>query len=374
MTIWEKSLTDRYLVAYFTADHDLSEQQIKNHLRALLPEYMVPAFCVPLAAMPLMPNGKIDRQALPAPSPRNESDSGHKAATEIESALALIWQDALGLESIGIQDDFFELGGHSLLLIQVAARIRDILAVEIPVTELFRSPTIQTLAAVILQSDFVSTEPLTRIVDRQNIPASFSQERLWFLNSWQRRDSYNMHWHCRLSGDLNPDLLRQSLDLLLARHESLRTGFVQRQGLLWQEIMPPQACPFEFTDTDEQGLETALHKLAGHRFNLDNAPLLHATLFRIGEREFVLSLSFHHIITDGLSMPIFIRELSACYEALAEGDTAVLPPLPLQFADFAAWQRRNLQGERSEKLLAYWRQELAGSSATGTDHEFPQAI
>ena len=262
VTIWAKSPVDQYLVAYYTAAQPVAEQQIRNHLRALLPDYMVPAYYVPLDTMPRTPNGKIDRQALPTPSPLNESDPGRKAETEIESALALIWQDVLGLDSVGIEDNFFELGGHSLLLTQIAARIRKLLDVEIPVTELFHSPTIQTLAAAISQGDFANMDPLTPVADRQNIPASFSQERLWFLNSWQHRDSYNIHWHYRLSGDLRPDLLRQSLDLMLARHASLRTGFVQLQGLLSQEIKPASACPFEFRDIDEQGLEDALHKLA----------------------------------------------------------------------------------------------------------------
>jgi amino acid adenylation domain-containing protein len=374
---------DRRLVAYVVGA--MEAEGLREHLRRSLPEYMVPAVFVMLEALPLTSNGKLDRKALPAPEYAADADRYVAPRTPTEEVLAGIWAEVLRLERVGVEESFFDLGGHSLVATRVVSRIREVFAIELPLRALFEGPTVATLAKAVEEMRRAELPVLPPVVpvDRDRpLPLSFAQERLWFLDRLEPGSTtYNILVARRLGGALDQAALERSLSEIVRRHEALRTVFAQADGSPVQVIAPfgGFALPVEdLSALGETDREAAVRRRAGEEaarpFDLAAGPLFRAALLRLGAEEHVLLLSMHHIVSDGWSMGVLFRELSALYGAYREGGESPLPELAVQYADHAVWQREQLAGEVLDRQLAYWKERLAGAPELlelPTDHPRP---
>ncbi|MEW6735066.1 MAG: amino acid adenylation domain-containing protein, partial [Acidobacteriota bacterium] len=369
----------KQLVAYIVVKQEIafSLDELKAFLKKRLPEYMVPAIFVQLEALPFTSSGKIDRQALPAPE-----QIRHTLATEffyprnpVEEIIANIWSKVLGVTRIGIQDNFFELGGHSLLATQIISRLRNTFKIELPLQALFESPTVAGLAEQIdkLQSIWQGQlrSPIEPITRNGELSLSFAQQRLWFIDRLVPNSSaYNMPGAVRLIGMLDLIVLARSLNEIVRRHEILRTVFPESNGAPIQLINAAEILILPLIDlqllTAQVG-ETETLRLAiaqaQQPFDLAQGPLLRVCLLQLDSREHVLLVTMHHIISDGWSLRIFIKELTTIYDAFWQDKPSTLPELTIQYADYAAWQRQWLQGEVLQAQLSYWQQQL-GSNLT----------
>nr|QEO74523.1 AMP-dependent synthetase and ligase [uncultured bacterium] len=381
----------KYLCGYVVASDEVSIGSLQAYLAGSLPGYMIPDTFVFLSELPLSANGKIDRKALPEPEvAHTASGTAHVAAANAtEAALVEIWEEVLGLSGIGTAHDFFALGGHSLSAIQVLTRVRRRFEIDLPLPDFFDNPTVAGLAAVVerLLGTGVERPPLGPGKRPERLPLSFAQERLWFLDRLGGRTlAYNESAAFRMEGSLDTAALRWSLDELLCRHESLRTTFPEVDDQAVQSIQPP--APFEIPKVDLRGLPRELRDEEARRlasaqalrpFDLDRGPLVRGLLVRFEDHDHVALFSFHHIVFDGWSIGIFARELSALYGARIAGRPSPLPPLAIQYADFAAWQRQWLRDEVLDLQLAWWRERLEEVSvlALPTDRPrpaFPRAV
>jgi FkbM family methyltransferase len=357
-------------------DHyTLSSGDLRSYLKEILPGYMVPSSFVLLEKLPLTANGKVDRRALPAPQYTRTDLAGEYAGprTLSEELLANIWLALLGVEEIGIDDNFFELGGHSLLATQLMSRVREAFGVEVSLRELFEGPTIRELGAVIeraLGAGAGAAPPIRRADREQELPLSFAQQRLWFIDQLEPGSVfYNVPAAVRLQGSLNQEALARTFTEVVSRHEVLRTRFATVNGRAVQvvEEATPVALAVEELSALEIGEQEArvrewAARDAATPFDLSRGPLLRVKLLRLGEQEHVVLLTMHHIVSDGWSVGVLIKEVGALYAAYAAGQESPLPELPIQYADFALWQRAYLQGEVLEQHLAYWREQLAGAA------------
>ncbi|MEH1773540.1 amino acid adenylation domain-containing protein [Nostoc sp.] len=350
--------------------------EVRCFLQKKLPEYMVPSAFVLLESLPLTSNGKVDRRALPKPELDSKLLEKFVAPrTPIEEMLAQIWAQVLKLEQVGIHDNFFELGGHSLLATQLLSRIRTSFKVELTLRELFAKATVAELAQSIgqlQQQDLELTSPpiLPREKDAQ-LPLSFAQTRLWFLDQLKPNSAfYNIPLTLSLVGTLNQVALEQSLQEIIHRHEALRTNFITVDGKPSQIIHTQTNWTVSVVDwkhlsTSEQ--EIAAQQLAQQQaiqpFDLASEALIRATLVVLNETEYVLGVCMHHIVSDGWSMDVFFQELAALYDAYSQDHLSPLAPLPIQYADFAIWQRNWLQGNVLQSQLSYWQQQLKDAPA-----------
>jgi amino acid adenylation domain-containing protein len=349
---------------------DALQAALQAQLSAQLPAYMLPAAYVWLEALPLTVNGKVDVQALPAPDTGALRTREYEAPQgEIEETLAELWQSLLRVERVGRNDDFFELGGHSLLAVQLVSRLRATLNVELPLRALFAAPTLAALSEVV-RSAGASTMGRILPADRSlSLPLSLAQQRLWFLDKLDKSASaaYHMPAALRLHGTLDVAALQATLDRLVARHESLRTHFVEIDGIPYQQIAAAD-CGFALTLRDLRGSDPdAVSALAAEEalapFDLSAGPLVRGQLLKIADDEHVLLLTKHHIVSDGWSLGIFVREVTALYTAFCKGESDPLPPLEIQYADYAQWQRGWLQGEELTRQLDFWKGHLSGAPA-----------
>ncbi|HYG62303.1 MAG TPA: amino acid adenylation domain-containing protein, partial [Thermoanaerobaculia bacterium] len=366
---------DRRLVAYVVGTEE--KEALLQGLRERLPEYMVPSALVMLPALPLTPNGKVDRKALldggAAPEWGRAEESFVAPRTAMEEILAGIWAEVLGLERAGATDHFFELGGHSLLATRVISRLRGTLGVEVPLRDLFAAPRLADFAGRVeaARGTAASAPPLLAVPREGDLPLSFAQQRLWFIDQLEPGSPlYNMPGALRAEGPLDGAVLARCLEEIVRRHEALRTVFAAPEGSPVQVIQP--AGPFLLPVVDLSALpdserETLAVSLTGEEaarpFDLTGGPLLRGSLLRLGEMDHVVLLTLHHIVSDGWSMGILVREIAALYPALAEGRPSPLPELPVQYADYAVWQRSWLRGEVLENEIDFWRQQLAGLPA-----------
>ncbi|RKH41422.1 non-ribosomal peptide synthetase, partial [Corallococcus sicarius] len=369
--------SDTRLVAYLVGRTGLpavETEALRAFLVERLPEYMVPATFVPLAALPLTSSGKVDRRALPAADIAMAVTPAYVAPrTPTEERLASVWAELLRVERVGVHDDFFALGGHSLLATQLLSRIRAAFQFELPLRAVFKTPTLAALASAMDEAQGRSTGPQApplRPVPRDGgLALSFAQQRLWFLEQLQPGSiAYNLPGIVELEGALQAGALRQALDALVQRHEVLRTTFVPGPQGPVQRIASDAACPFEAVDLGalpaherESRLQSLIAEQARQPFDLARGPLFRAVLVRLEETRHVLLVLTHHIASDGWSTGILVRELVALYRAFASDQAPALPPLPLQYADFAAWQRQWLQGDVLATQLSWWREQLAGA-------------
>ncbi|MBW8876584.1 MAG: amino acid adenylation domain-containing protein [Acidobacteria bacterium] len=361
-----------------------SSRELRDFLRERLPSYMVPAAYVSLPALPLTPSGKLDRKALPEPRPEGAVDESAAPRTLTEELLAEIWAQVLGLERVGVEESFFDLGGHSLLATQVTARLREVLEVELPLRVLFQEPTVAGLARWVEEARRSSqgqvAPPIERASREGPLPLSFSQESLWFLDRLHPGGTaYNVPLTVRVTGRLGAPVLARALAAITRRHEILRTTFAVHGDLPIQVILPQPLASLavvDLADLAPERKEREAHRLATQQmqlpFDLSQGPLLRPVLLRLGEESHVLVVSCHHIIVDGWSMGVFVRELSLLYTAFHTGQPSPLPELPIQYADFAVWQRGWLQGEVLQAGLDHWRQVLTGAPALALATDRPR--
>jgi amino acid adenylation domain-containing protein len=371
----DDGLGGKYLVAYIARDGNtaLDRAEIGSFLRQTLPGYMVPSqFCF-LDQLPLTPNRKVDRNALPNPEELAvKPELMNEPRTPIQTALAAIWHDVLNPNRLSIYDNFFNLGGHSLHATQVMSRINSCFHIDLPLRRLFEAPTIASLARCIEEETLSTTTasaPLRAVVRRQQFPLSFAQQRLWFLAQLEPFSPvYNIAAALRASGPMDVATLERSLNEIVRRHESLRTSFSSVDGEPFQCIASSVSARIPLidltslaeTERESEALRIVTDE-AGRSFDLAEAPLLRLRVLRLDKTEHILLLTMHHITSDGWSLDILFRELSALYAASLGGFPSPLPDLPIQYADFALWQREWLTGEVLEKQIAYWRQKLQGS-------------
>ncbi|MFD9741433.1 amino acid adenylation domain-containing protein [Umezawaea sp. NPDC059074] len=354
-----------YLVS--TVD-DIDLVDLKAHLAAGLPAHAVPTAFVRLDALPLNPSGTVNRRALPKPDDVGTLGGGVEHVpprTRVETAVAEIWAEVLGLDEVGVLDDFFDLGGDSIRSIRIVSRVRAVLGGSPSPRQLFDTPTIESFAAALSAEDAV--DAAITPVDRSGpLPLSFAQQRLWFLNDFEPDSTeYNTVLGYRLHGDLDPAAVRSALRALVERHEALRTTFSDVDGVGVQVVRPagePEVREVDLIDASETEVAQRLRALASETFDLRTGPLFRATLVRVGPREHVFALVMHHIATDGWSMGVLGDEFGACYSAALTGTAVDLAPLPIQYADYAAWQRDRLSGPDVDRHLGYWSERLAGVS------------
>ncbi|HYH80726.1 MAG TPA: condensation domain-containing protein, partial [Longimicrobium sp.] len=382
--VWEDAPGEQRLVAYVVGG--VGADELREHLRRSLPEYMMPAAFVLLEALPLTPNGKLDRKALPAPEYAADADRYAAPRTPTEEVLAGIWAEVLRLERVGVEESFFELGGHSLLATRVVSRIRDVFAIELPLRALFEGPTVAELAGRVEEMRRAELPVLPPVVPTERagtLPLSFAQERLWFIDRLEPGSAvYNISLAWRLAGALDERALERSLSEIVRRHEALRTVFAEVDGSPVQVIAPFGGFVVPVEDLSVLGeveREAALRRRAGEEalqpFDLAAGPLFRAALLRLGAEDHVLLLSMHHIVSDGWSMGVLFGEMSTLYAAYREGRESPLPELAVQYADYAVWQREQLAGEVLDRQLAYWRERLAGAPELlelPTDHPRPR--
>ncbi len=363
---------ERYLVAYAVAGEHavLAPGELARSLARRLPAPFVPAAFVVLEALPRLPNGKVDRRALPAPTaPVAGQGRGAAPASPAEVAVARVWEEVLGREGVGRDDDFFRLGGHSLLGARVVSRLREILGVELPLRAVFESPTLAGLARRVATAApaEIAGGAAPAAADRP-VPLSFGQERLWFLDRLNPGlPLYNMPLALRLEGPLDPACLARALAATVRRHEPLRTRFASADGEPVQRVDDTAALATAVVDLSglpavrRRRAAAALRQGEARRpFDLGRPPLARALLLRLEARVHELALTLHHVAADGWSLGVLAAEVGALYPAFLAGRPSPLPPLPGRYLDFAARQRRSWQGARLAAELAHWRRELAG--------------
>ncbi|MFJ2529352.1 non-ribosomal peptide synthase/polyketide synthase [Pseudomonas helmanticensis] len=345
-----------------TIDEVELRAELKASLKAELPEYMVPAHLLFLAQLPLTPNGKVDRKALPAPDASQLQSTFIAPQTATQHAVAEIWQAVLKLERVGLSDNFFELGGHSLLVTQVVSRVRQTLNVQVPLRTLFEHSTLEDFVAALGVDQATQEPPIVALPRLQPLALSYAQERQWFL--WQLEPSssaYHVPAALRLRGELDLSALQHSFNALIARHESLRTCFVEEQGTTLQVIQAQGTLDLQVQDVaglDDAALQALVAAETLHLFNLQQGPLLRVKLLRLAADDHALVITLHHIVSDGWSMNIMVDELVALYAAYSQGQTATLPTLPVQYADYAVWQKQWMDAGERERQLSYWTAQL----------------
>ncbi|WP_158616707.1 non-ribosomal peptide synthetase [Corallococcus sp. CA054B] len=338
-------------------------REMRQFLAQTLPTYMVPTLYTVLEALPRLPNGKLDRRGLPAPDLSGSREAYVAPRTELERRLAAIFSDVLGLKHIGVHDNFFDLGGHSLLASQLISRLRAAFRVEVPMSLIFESPSVEALARHIetrLQdASRVQLPDVVPVGRSREIPLSFLQERLWFVHQYmeEQRTSYNGTIGLRLRGPLSIPALRAAFMDLVARHESLRTTFRIPEGRSEpiQVIHDTLELDILIQDAREADVIPSMDALAGHVYDLTNGPLFMVRVLRLTEDYHVLLIGMHHIVYDAWSQfNVMSRDLHVLYEAHAKGSEAILPALPIQYADFAVWQRQ----QDFHRHLDYWKSTL----------------
>ncbi|WP_411143365.1 amino acid adenylation domain-containing protein [Streptomyces sp. x-80] len=343
--------------------------ELRAALLADLPDHMVPARFVTRQALPYTPSGKVDRKALPAPDGHADATADQVAPRDAtEERIAAIWAETLGLERVGVHDNFFELGGDSILSIQITSRLRAAFGVGLSPRAMFTTPTVAGLAAAVPGGAGPGAADRIPAVARDGaLPLSFSQQRLWFMDAYEPGGTeYLSPTGLRLRGPLDADALRRALADLVERHESLRTVFDTVDGRGVQIVRPAAPVPVPLTDLSalpaaerDAALDRLLREQTATPFDLRRGPLLRATLVRLGEADHVLALCLHHIVTDGWSSSVIVRDLEAMYRARLRGTRADLAELAVQYADFAVWQRALGDSEESARQLDYWRERLA---------------
>lgn len=367
----------KYLCAYAVLGQEVEVGALRDHLSDYLPDYMVPSAFLIMDQLPRTISGKVDRRALPVIRvAQANSDKNYVAPRNpIEEVVAGIWSRVLGLPRVSITDNFFQLGGHSLLATQIISRIRSVFQVEVPLQTLFESPTLVNLAQKIEEAFKAGSKLSARIekAERDDTsPVSFAQQRLWFIDQLDPGSpAYNIINTSRLQGKLNVNALEQAVSEILRRHETLRTKFATKDGMPVQIVAAPQRFDMpliDLTTLSEDEREEKARLLAEadslKRFDLSTGPLVSIALIKLNDKDHVLLFTMHHIIGDAWSSAVLVREIAQFYREFCEGKSSSLAELPVQYADFAVWQRQSLQGETLDTHLNYWRQQLSGTIPT----------
>ncbi|AIP53301.1 non-ribosomal peptide synthetase [Burkholderia pseudomallei] len=358
--------SEKRLVAYYTGDADVAalRAQAAQHL----PSYMVPSAYVRLDAWPLTPNGKLDRRALPAPADDAYARAEYEAPQGAkEEALAAIWRELLHVERVSRHDNFFELGGHSLLAVQLVSRLRQALSVEVALSTVFDAPVLSALAERLEAENTAVLPPIPLAPRDGRIALSLAQQRLWFLTQLEGvSEAYHMSGAVRLDGPLNREVLQRALNRIVMRHEALRTCFAREEGEPIQVIQPHADLTVSYHDLreaeqSEQRAKDLSQAHASAPFDLSRDLPVRVLLLQLADEAHVVQVVMHHIASDGWSVGVFLQELSALYGSFIAEQGDPLAPLPLQYADYAAWQRRWLASGQLEKQGAFWQTNLSGA-------------
>ncbi|UKE71447.1 non-ribosomal peptide synthase/polyketide synthase [Xanthomonas graminis] len=362
---------DHQLVAYLIGQ-DIAVSSVHATLSGRLPDYMLPAAYAVLASWPLTASGKLDRAALPDPHAQAFNAQAYAAPEgELEAKLAALWSELLGVERVGRRDSFFALGGHSLLALRLISRIRSTLGLELTLAALFAQPRLAEMAQALASTAASQLPAIVSLPREGNLPLSFAQQRLWFLAQLDAQAdlAYAMPGGVELHGALDLAALQRALDSIVARHEALRTTFVASDDSAIQRIAPPEV-GFALDCIDLRHAhdpDADAYRLAEQEattpFDLEHGPLIRGRLLRLAEHEHRLLVTMHHIVTDGWSIGLLLRELGALYAAFVQGQPDPLPPLPIQYADYTLWQRRWLDGPVLQRQLDFWRDHLEGAPA-----------
>ena len=371
----EDAAGNKQLVAYVVSDGAADSNELRAYLKERLPEYMAPSAMIFLEQMPLTPNGKVDRKALPeADSATAESMKEHVApSTEVEELLAGMWAHMLNRQQVGINDNFFELGGHSLLATHLISEIKKVFQLELPLRHVFEAPTVAELAEVIEKArraaEGIQVPPIKPAPRGSDLPLSFAQRRLWFMDQLEPGSAlYNSPCVMRLNGKLDVESLERALTEICRRHEVLRTIYpmVNRQPV--QVIEPAQLLHIPIKDlstlSHEEREAEALRltvEEARRPFDLARGPVMRVGLLRLGEEDHIVHFMMHHIICDAWSLGVLTREIMVLYEAFVKGEPSPLPEITLQYADYSYWQQNWLQGEVLEAEVQYWKRQLSGT-------------
>ena len=382
----QESGDNQVLCAYLVASGEIPAAGMRAFLSELLPDSIIPSRFVALGEIPRTATGKVDRRALPEPPESVADTAPERPRTAAEELLAGFWQDLLRRERVGLDEDFFEAGGHSLLATQLISRIRQVFGIDLPLRILFLRSTVADLAAAVEEemqaAQGLRIPPLERTTAGE-ARLSFSQQRLWFMDQIQPGSPfYNIFTAVLLNGDLDAGALGRAASEIVRRHEALRTAFLHRGGEPVQVVCAP--LPLEIPVDDLRLLPEGEREPEARRhaeeesqrpFDLSQPPLVRCRLLRLSARDHVLTLTLHHIVADALSTAVFVRELVQLYVSFSRGLPSPLPELPVQYADFAVWQRGWLQGEVLDSHVGYWRERLAGAPALlelSTDHPRPE--
>uniref|UniRef100_UPI000B0B1E83 non-ribosomal peptide synthetase n=1 Tax=Pseudomonas sp. BIOMIG1BD TaxID=1758731 RepID=UPI000B0B1E83 len=366
----------KQLVGYLVLQEAAADwrEALAAHLGRSLPDYMVPGHLLFLERLPMSPNGKLDRAALPKPDASQALANWIAPVTELQQQVAAIWSQVLGAERVGLGDHFFEMGGHSLLATQMVSRVRHGLGIEVSLKTLFEHPVLADFVGSLGAVD--ASAPAILPVDRaQPLALSYAQERQWFL--WQldpTSAAYHVPSALRLKGQLDLAALQRSFDTLVARHESLRTRLQQDGQRAVQVIEAQTRFELGVVEADESRLKSLVEAQIAQPFDLRQGPLLRANVLRLAEDDHVLVLVKHHIVSDGWSMQVMIEELVQLYSAYSLGEELQLPALPIQYADYAAWQRDWMEAGEKARQLGYWRDMLGGQQPVlelPFDHQRP---
>lgn len=358
---------ENVLVAYYIAPAEIDDSELRAFLSSYLGSQAIPNFFQRLVRFPLNANGKIDLQALATKGKSTRPTIGKVStpATPVEELLAGLWMKLLNVKQISTDDNFFNLGGHSLLATRIVSQLQKVLQIEVPFTVLFEAPTLggtaKRLEALVKQQRGLQTPPLVRVSRDGELPLSFAQQRLWFLDQLQPNSSgYNNAGALRLRGPLNVAALEKTLNEIFRRHEILRTSFRATRGNPAQVIAPHVNIKLPLIDADELEALHLINEESRRPFDLASGPLWRMNLYRLGVEDHLLAVTMHHIVTDAWSNGVFMQEASALYKAFLHDQPSPLAELPVQYADFAAWQHQLLAGDPLEQHLAYWRRQLAG--------------
>lgn len=367
------------LVACIVPQQVFNKDHILAFLKDRLPGFMIPSIIIEVSAFPTTPNGKIDKKALVQLSVSSQAKTEYKAPrNSTEGAIASIWQNLLKLEQVSVDDNFFEVGGHSLLAMRVVSSIRKQLQVELSIKSLFLHPTVEGLAGFIQKQEKGILLPSIEVAPRPaKIPLSFSQERLWFIDQLEGSVQYHIPAVLRLKGNLNIEALRNALQAVVRRHEVLRTVIRQEKGFGYQYILPDEQPELEFINEkrykeDQEELKTLIFQKMKKPFDLSNDLMARATLIQLGDEEYVLVITMHHIASDGWSTSIFVKEVIDLYERGVKGERSHLAPLKLQYADYSIWQRNYLHDEVLNKKISYWKEKLADLSPLNMPTDSPR--
>ncbi|MBS7233718.1 amino acid adenylation domain-containing protein [Flavobacterium psychroterrae] len=354
------------LICYLTANEQYKEEELRNFLQMRLPEYMLPAMYIQLEKMPLTSNGKINRKELPKPN-GNESRNTYEAPrNELEGELCAIWAALLNVERVGINEDFFALGGHSILAIRLVSEIKNKRAIEISIADLFEKPTIAQISSFILNESQIDEEFTIIAQERpERIPLSFAQERLWFIDNWKGSTPYHQPSLFRIKGEIDIKILEHVYSKIIERHESLRTVFINEDGIPYQRIIDNSGWKLEYTEAFENKdktpeLEVFIEKTINSDFDLSADFMIRASVIKLSKDEYLLLNVRHHIASDGWSFSLLINEFVEIYKSKVQNVEPVLPELKIQYADYALWQRNNFEKENYSNKIKYWENKLKG--------------
>ncbi|MEL6866992.1 MAG: amino acid adenylation domain-containing protein, partial [Bacteroidota bacterium] len=364
------------LVGYVVGNDDDLPKVVQGFLREQLPAYMIPEQWMVLDALPLSSNGKIDKKALPAPDQTSWINMTYVAPrTALEKQLSIIWSDLLALKKIGVHDNFFALGGHSLLAMRVVAAIRKSLAIELPVSLLFQYPTIAELADALTTTNTANTRPEILAGPRPaQLPLSFAQERIWFLEQLAPGTNFHIPLVLQLEGEVNIKALEQAFQQLVERQEVLRTVFYELDGVPYQRVLPSTEWSWQLLTKQvphsKEAIATWLNKQLDQVFDLSRDCPFRVSLLKHSSTQFTLLILLHHIATDAWSSSLLVDELTQLYQAYAKDSSPQIAPLPLQYVDYAIWQRTEVAEDTLAKKLNWWKDQLQGMQAFELSTDF----